>query len=303
MPYTKPEEFEPVAPCPEPRQEWVRVNGVRLHCLAAGNPSDPLVVLLHGFPEFSYSWRHQIPALAAAGFHVLAPDMRGYNLSDKPNRVCDYRLEELVEDVAALIDQRGGGKAAAVVGHDWGGIVAWHLSMWRPQRLAKLIILNAPHPAAYRRELWRGRQLLRSWYAFAFQLPWLPEAMIRLNDFAMARQLFRDGPARRSPDIEGDVDIYVRALAQPGALRAAINYYRAAARGRSGLLVKKIETVPVPTMIVWGDQDRYLERSLTEGLERWVPDLRVEHLPAASHWVHHDEPRRVNQLLVRFLVE
>ena len=174
----------------------VRVNGIFLNCFEEGPADGPAVILLHGFPEFSYAWRHQIPPLAAAGFRVIAPDLRGYNLSDKPKGVRAYRIEELVADVAGLIEFAGG--SAVLVGHDWGGIIGWFTAIRHPKLVRKLIILNAPHPAAYLRELKRPAQLLRSWYVLFFRLPWLPEAMLKLNDFALPRRLFRQGPARRS---------------------------------------------------------------------------------------------------------
>src|SRR5438477_525055 len=164
---------EPTSPAWHHR--YVVVNGVRLHLVEAG--SGPLVVLLHGFPEFWYTWRHAIPALAAAGFHVLAPDLRGYNLSQKPAGVRSYRMELLTEDIAGLIRQAGAHKAA-VAGHDWGGGIAWSLAMRYPQLLDKLIILNSPHPGAFLRELRTWKQLRNSWYIFFFQLPLLPEVLL-----------------------------------------------------------------------------------------------------------------------------
>jgi pimeloyl-ACP methyl ester carboxylesterase len=275
------------------------VNNIRLQCLEAGDPEHPAVLLLHGFPEFSYSWRYQIPALAAAGFHVLAPDLRGYDLSDKPASVRDYRLEHLVADVSALIDRHADGRAA-LVGHDWGGVIAWHTAMWHPDRLSKLAILNAPHPAAYKRQLRRGCQLLRSWYALFFQLPWLPEAILQFNDSFLLRRLFRQGPARTSPSPNEDVRRYLTAISKPRGLHCALNYYRAALRTRSPLHTPT-QTIHTPTLLIWGDQDAYLERDLTENLDQWVPHLRTRHLPLASHWVQHDEPDQVNRLLIDFL--
>ena len=268
--------------------------------MEAGPADGPAVLLLHGFPEFWFSWRQQIAALAAAGFHVIAPDLRGYNLSDKPKRVRDYRVEAVTGDVLALIYSLPN-RRATVVGHDWGGVIAWAAAMWGGSRVEKLAVLNAPHPLAYLRELRRSSQLLRSWYTFFFQLPWLPEAVIRRNDYAMARRLYRQGPARLSVNPDEDVETYVRALAQPGALTSAINFYRAAMRGGVPSLVRNAWPIGIPTLLIWGDRDPYLVRSLTEGLAKWVTDLRVHHLPQATHWVQHDEPKRVNELLLGFL--
>lgn len=273
------------------------VNGVRLHCVEAG--SGPLVILLHGFPEFWYSWRHQIPVLAAAGFHVLAPDLRGYNLSDKPPGVDAYRLAMLLGDVLGLID-RAGEERAVLVGHDWGGVIAWHLAMHHPQAIEKLIILNAPHPAAYRRELHSWKQLLKSWYVFFFQVPALPEQLLGAGDFDLVGRLLRRQPVHREAFTAKDVQRYKHALARPGALTAALNYYRAL---RDPTHRGPHEDVPInaPTLLLWGERDAYLSPHLTENLNAWVPNLRVVRFPDVSHWVQNDAPERVNRLMIDFL--
>jgi epoxide hydrolase 4 len=274
------------------------VNGVRLHYVEAG--SGPLVVLLHGFPEFWYAWRHQIPALAAAGFHVVAPDMRGYNLSEKPPGVAAYAVDVLVEDVRALIGHFGA-ERATVVGHDWGGGVAWGVAMNRPEVVKNLIVLNAPHPAAFLRELRSPGQILRSSYMLFFQLPWLPEATFRANNFALLERTLRTDPVRPEAFDNRDIRRYKRALAQPGALTATINYYRALLRERPRETLSEPPTIARPTLLIWGDRDRYLGTNLTEGLDRWVTDLRVEHIPDASHWIMADRPERVNDLMIEFM--
>jgi epoxide hydrolase 4 len=260
-------------------------------------------VLLHGFPGFWHCWRHQIPALAEAGFHVLTADLRGYNTSGKPHCVRDYRIENLVEDVVALARHVSPGRTVSLVGHDWGGIVAWYVAMRRPEVVGRLAVLNAPHPAAYLRELRRlgSGQLLRSWYVLFFQLPWLPEALLALDDFVMLRRMLRTDPIRPDAFTAKDIEQYVRAWSQPGALRAGINYYRAAARRGLGRLARDVQPIHTPTLLIWGERDRYLVPELTRGLERWVPNLRAERLPRASHWIMHDEPAAVNRLLVEFL--
>jgi pimeloyl-ACP methyl ester carboxylesterase len=276
---------------------YVPANGIRFHCLEAG--AGPLVILLHGFPEFSYSWRHQLPALAAAGFHAVAPDLRGYNESDRPPSVRAYRLRTLVDDVAGLIAALGAPRAA-VVGHDWGGAIAWKLAMLRPDLVERLVILNAPHPAAFQRELRRPMQWLRSWYILFFQLPALPELLLSAGDFALLTRTLREGPA--SPDAFSPEDIlqYKRAFARPGALTAAINYYRALGRYPGGLR-RGNRTVTAPTLVIWGERDRYLGLGMTEGLAQWVPNVRVVRLAHASHWVQNDAPQEVNRLLTDFL--
>lgn len=270
------------------RSHHVPVNGVRLHCIEAGPANGPPVVLLHGFPEFWFSWRRQIPRLAEAGFRVIAPDLRGYNLSDKPSRVDDYAIENLVADVAGLIDYAG--SSAALVGHDWGGVVAWHAAMWQPQRVTKLAILNAPHPAAYFRELHHWPQRLKSWYILLFQLPWLPEALLRFDDFALLRPLL-------------DLRQYADALSQPRALHSMLNYYRAAFRRRPGTYRSQWQTIAAPTLLIWGDQDAYLVRELADGLHEWVQNLTVRHLPNATHWLQHDHAEQVSRMVIQHLRE
>jgi pimeloyl-ACP methyl ester carboxylesterase len=290
--------FEPGCPPYVVRHRDAIVNGVRLHYVEAG--SGPVVVLLHGFPEFWYSWRRQIPALAAAGYRVLAPDLRGYNLSAKPAGVRHYRLEKLTQDVAGLI-RYAGVERAAVAGHDWGGGIAWVLAMRHPEAVEKLIVLNAPHPGAFYRELRSWRQLRRSWYMFFFQLPLLPELYFRAGDYAALGWVLRRDPLRPGAFTEADIRKYKEALARPGALTAAINYYRAAFRYHLRNPDANLRPVQCPTLLIWGEQDRYLGLALTEGLERWVPDLRVVRLADASHWVQADAWERVNRLMVDFL--
>lgn len=280
------------------KHQYVTVNGVRLHYVEAG--AGPLVLLLHGFPEFWYSWRNQIPALAAARFRVLAPDLRGYNESDKPAGVANYDIDVLVGDVVGLI-RHAGAQRAHVVGHDWGGGIAWHLAATHPEALDRLVILNAPHPAAFFRELWTPHQLLKSWYMLFFQLPWLPEWLLRRRNFAFIERMMTHDPVRPGTFSPEEIDAYKQALAQPGALTATINYYRAAVRRNPRTLSGKLNPIDMPTLLIWGERDRYLGLRLTEGLDRWVPNLRVERLPNASHWVQNDAPERVNDLLVDFL--
>jgi pimeloyl-ACP methyl ester carboxylesterase len=258
------------------------------------------VVLLHGFPEFSYCWRHQLPALSAAGFRAIAPDLRGYNLSARPLGVSNYRAQELVADIAALIRKLPNGNAH-IVGHDWGGVLAWRLAAQQPELVNKLVVLNAPHPAAYRRTLRRNpRQWLRSWYVLFFQLPWLPELLLRSRDFALLERTWKKGPVTPVAYSDADIAKYKEALGRPGALTPAINYYRAALPWPDDLYGQP-QSVSAPTLLIWGEQDRYLGLDLTERLESWVPDLQVERIPDASHWVQNDVPQIVNRLLVDFL--
>ena len=277
---------------------YATVNGVRLHYVEYGK--GPLILLLHGFPECWYAWRYQLPALAQAGFRVVAPDLRGYNLSDKPRGVHAYRMECLIGDVKGLIQTLGEDRAV-VVGHDWGGVIAWQLAISEPQMVKKLIILNAPHPQRYLEALKTPGQLLRSWYVLFFQLPWLPELMIRSFGFAGLRQRLLNEPVHADAFDEVTVKVYQRALAQPGALTAALNYYRAGFRSLVRGLRPNIQPIEMPTLVIWGEQDRYLGADLLEGLEPWVKDLTVERFADASHWVQAEVPERVNERMLQFL--
>ncbi|MFB6222503.1 MAG: alpha/beta fold hydrolase [Haloarcula sp.] len=285
--------------------EMVDTNGIRLHTVTAGPADGDLVLLLHGFPEFWYAWKHQIPGLADAGYRVVAPDLRGYNHSDKPDGVAAYHIDELVGDVAGLVSAFDR-EQAHIVGHDWGGVVAWQTAIDRPDIVDKLAVLNAPHPSAYEREIRRSLdQLLRSWYVLFFQLPVLPETSLRWNDFSLLEQILTDGPTHPDAFTDTDVERYKQALGQPGARTAAVNYYRALARRNAVLTVTQggVDDRPVtaPTLLVWGVQDDALSLALTHDLDEWVPDCRVERLPAASHWVQFDAPETVSDLLLSHL--
>ena len=271
------------------------VNGIRLHWVEQG--SGPLVVLLHGFPEFWYSWRHQIPALARR-FRVIAPDMRGYNLSEKPP--AGYDTDTLADDVLGLI-REAGEEHAAVVGHDWGGGVAWAFALRHPAATRRLAILNAPHPLRFLRELRRPRQLLRSSYMLLFQLPWLPELLLGANRCWAIGRMLRAAAANDTAFDAEDIERYRDAMSRPGALRAALTYYRrlpGQAR-RLGRLPNE-GVVQAPTLVIWGQHDRALGVDLARGLEPWVPDLTV-HVLDCGHWSQQERPEEVNRLLLDFL--
>jgi pimeloyl-ACP methyl ester carboxylesterase len=276
---------------------FVYTNGVRLHCVEAGD--GPPVILLHGFPEFWYSWRHQLPALAAAGFRAVAPDLRGYNDSDKPPGVESYRPELLAQDVVGLIEKFGPGPAV-LVGHDWGGIIAWLVTMRRPDLVQKLVVMNAPHPATFVAEVRHARQFWRSWYAFFFQLPWFPEAALRFQNFGMVRHALRRQPVHAAAFRPEDIRRYREALAKPAAVTAAINYYRAAFRYRRET-ARTYRPIRGPVLVIWGEKDSYLNPHVLDGLPAWAPDARLLRLPDASHWVQNDAPDAVNQALLSFL--
>jgi pimeloyl-ACP methyl ester carboxylesterase len=276
------------------------VNSITLHYVAAGPADGPLVILLHGFPEFWYSWRFQIPALAAAGYRVIAPDMRGYNYSARPRGAAAYHVRHLTADIAGLI-AHAGVRSASIVAHDWGGVVGWHLPMRYPDLVDRLAILNAPHPGRYAELLRDSDQLQKSWYVFFFQIPLLPELMLTAGDYAGLANLFR--ATTRRPDAFTDADIarYQAAFRQPGAPTAAINYYRALGRANLTGDAPQIRRITCPTLLLWGEQDVALSIQNTTGLSRWVPNLRVTRIPDASHWVQVDAPETVNAALLEFL--
>ena len=266
------------------------VNGVRLHCVEAGPEQGPPVILLHGFPEFWRGWDRQIGPLARAGFRVVVPDQRGYNISEKPQGVESYHIDTLVADVAALIHDLGH-ERAHIVGHDWGGVIAWAVAISRPAVVDKLVILNAPHPGAFGREIRRPEQRKRSWYVGFFQLPWLPERLL----VPFGRKGL--GGARPGSYSAEDMHHYETAWTQPGAATAMINYYRALIRFGN----VKGRQVHAPTLLLWGEKDSALVPELADNLGKWVPNLKTVKFPHATHWVMRDETLRVNQELLAFL--
>lgn len=276
----------------------LRTNGVALGAVAAGPADGKLVILLHGFPDFWWGWRRQIGPLAAAGLQVLAPDQRGYNLSDKPEGRAAYRLDALADDVlglASVLDR----ERFAVVGHDWGAVVAWHLAARHPERIERAAVLNGPHPATMR-DYARAHlgQVAKSWYVGFFQAPALPELALAAGDYALPRRAL-DATARPGTALTAeDAGRYRAAWAQPGALTAMLNWYRALPLGPGRASAGRVS---VPVRMIWGDRDAYLERGLVEAALALCDRGEAFHLPEATHWVQHDEPDQVNQLLIEFL--
>jgi pimeloyl-ACP methyl ester carboxylesterase len=275
----------------------VDVNGITMHYEEMGDPNGPPVILLHGFPEFWYSWRHQMPALAAAGYRVIAPDQRGYNRTTKKG---PYGVETLTRDIRALQEALGL-ERTDIVGHDWGAVVAWAFPSYYPQHTRKLVILNGPHPEAYKDACRKGiTQILKSWYIFMFQIPRLPEALWRMGNYAILRKVFGELPKQYMN--ETDVDRYVDAISQPGALTAMINWYRelpAQLRDKGRALPDKMTRVP--TCIIWGEKDTFLSTKCNDTVGKYVPDLELHYVPTGTHWVQLDSPEQVNRLLIDFL--
>ena len=274
-------------------------GGVALHVVRTGE--GPLVVLLHGFPEHWISWRHQIGPLTEAGYSVAVLDLRGYNLSERPRGRGAYHMQLLVDDVAAVIRASGHARAH-VVGHDWGGVIAWTFAGVHRELLDKLVIMNAPHMRIYvevaRRNL---RQLLKAWYVVFFRLPRLTERALAARGYAAVRRMFKKYPARRGTFSDEDIDRYVEALRQPGALTAGLNYYRANAG--SGARLAASARSNAETLVIWGERDPALVLELLDGLERVAPRVRVHRLPDVSHWVQNEAPDEVNRALIGFLRE
>ena len=280
----------------ELRHRVIATGGVRLHAVEAGPPEGRLLILLHGFPEFWYGWHRHIESFAAAGYRVLVPDQRGYNLSDKPRGVASYRLDRLAGDVVGLIDDAGR-ERACLVGHDWGGAVAWWVGVNFPRRLDRLALLNIPHPYVMRRHLLHDRaQRRRSWYIFFFQLPWLPEIYWRRNDWAHGVRALT-ATSRPGTFSESDLALYRQAWSQPGAISAMIHWYRAALRMPPPRPASP--RVEVPTLLLWGTGDRFLGREMAQPSIDLCDDGRLVFLDA-THWLHHEEPGEVQRRLAEF---
>jgi pimeloyl-ACP methyl ester carboxylesterase len=278
-------------------EEFMFLNDrAQIHAVAAGPRDGPVIVLLHGFPEFWYGWHRQIAPLAAAGFRLIVPDQRGYNLSSKPPDVASYALTELVSDVIAIADELGQQKIL-LAGHDWGAAVGWSAAISYPQRIAKLVVLNVPHPSVMRKFLsTRLRQFLRSWYILFFQLPILPEALFSAFNFRVGRRsLLRS--SRPGTFSENDLAQYRAAWSQPGALTAMINWYRALFRFRTTFPDR---TVHVPTRILWGERDAFLLPEMAHESLRYCAQGELFTFAEASHWLQHEEPTRVSELLIDF---
>lgn len=276
------------------------VNGVRLHYVTQGE--GPLLVLLHGFPEFWYSWRHQIPELAKH-FTVVAPDLRGYNESDKPVGVANYRVDILTADVMGLI-RAFGEEHAIIVGHDWGGGVAWAFAADYPQATKQLIVMNCPHPGPFQKHLRSNwRQLRRSWYMFFFQIPWLPELGIRVNASRFVEQAFRGMAIRKEAFPDEELKKYAAAIRMPGVATAAINYYRAAFRETVRKGERQFAKISCPTLLIWGEEDIALGKELTYDMEPYFTNrFEISYIPHCSHWVQQEQPELVNQYMLDFLL-
>lgn len=284
------------------QSHFIPTNNIHIHVMTDGPENGTPVVLLHGFPEFWYGWRRQIPALVEAGFRVIVPDQRGYNLSDKPKGVAAYDVDVLARDVIGLLDHFGIQKAR-LVGHDWGAVVAWTVAIQYPERLEKLAILNVPHPDVMTHFiLTNPTQRKKSWYVYFFQIPILVEWILRRKNFdALANMLVQSG--RRGTFTPEDLLEYKKAWSQPGALTGMLNWYRAAVRRgmRAAFVRSAPRRVTVPTLMLWGKRDVALSFEMAQPSIELCQSGELVSFNRATHWVQHDAADEVNQRLLTFL--
>ena len=277
----------------------IEANGLSFVVDEAGVGED-VALLLHGFPESRYSWRHQLPLLAGLGWRAIAPDLRGYGQSSRPPRTADYAISHLIDDVAGLFDAAGA-RRRLLIGHDWGAAIAWALALERRLPLDGLVIMNVPHPAVLARVMRASwRQPLRSWYMAFFQVPGLPEAMMTANGAQAIGRAFTGMAVDKSRFPPEVTDVYRKNALIPGAMTAMINYYRA----NTSLLGRwrgAAPTIEVPTLMIWGEEDAALCIENTEGYETLVRDFTLRRLPGVSHWVQQEAPERVNAILTEWL--
>ena len=277
--------------------KFIDTNGITLHYVTEGKGD--LMLMLHGFPEFWYSWRHQIPEFAQ-DYRVVALDLRGYNESDKPPNQDAYVMEELIRDIEGVI--RGlGYESCVLVAHDWGGAIAWSFAYAYPDLVDRLIVMNIPHPAKFEAGIRTPQQLQRSWYMFLFQLPVLPELLLGWNDYEAIAKSLQGMAVDKSAFSEADLEAYKDAAAKRGALTAAINYYRNVFRSLLNRNGQRWEVLEVPTLMIWGEKDTALGKELTYGTEVYVKDLQIKYIPNCSHWVQQEQPQLVNQYMREFL--
>lgn len=276
----------------------VKVNDIFLHVAQQGN-GKKLVVLLHGWPEFWYTWRYQMPELAKE-YTVIAPDLRGFNKSDKPKGIQNYKADVVASDVAELIKQMGF-KKAYVVGHDWGGAIAWTFASIYPNMLEKLAIINCPHPKEMLKMIKSNpTQLLKSWYMFMHQLPLIPEFILGNTLPQFFKLFFRGWMHHPEHFTDKDLQAFVRAYKEPGALTGSINYYRAMMQTKPKMSVFK-QKVTVPTLLIWGEDDKALSKELTYNTQAYVDNtLEIKYIKNCSHWAQNDCPKEVTQYLVDF---
>lgn len=287
-------DFSVVKPEDGIEYEFVSVNGIQLHVATAGPKGGEPVILLHGYPDSHFGWRDQIVALAEAGFKVIAPDQRGYNLSAKPKGVENYMMDILVSDILALADHYGF-EMFNLAGHDFGGIVSWNLADTHPERLNRMVIFNAPHPEVLKRfQEENEEQRSKSWYAYFFKLPVLPELVTQSANWKMLANALGDSFS------EEEKNEYRRAWSQPGANTATINWYRALFKHNENMVNHVYATIDVPTLVVWGKQDPHIMWQSAEPSAAMTTSGQVVYIDNATHWVLRDAPEKTGELIVDF---
>jgi len=276
----------------------VQANGIELHLAESGDASAPLLILLHGFPEFWFAWRNYMSSLAASGFHVVAPDQRGYNLSEKPRGIDAYQLDILADDITGLAAALGY-ETFRIVGHDWGGSVAWSIASRHPSQLERMVVLNAPHPAIWLRAMRTDPdQRRRSGYVRFLRLPWLPEVLLRLGRYqGLAKAFATACPEAFTADV---MQTYRDAWRRPGALTAMLNWYRAILRRPMPMLAPG--TLSTRCLILWGDSDLFGIPKLADESAVLCAEAEAVHLPGIGHWIIHDAHETVLAHLQRFVV-
>lgn len=285
---------------------FVEANGLTFELAESGpRQARKLAIMLHGFPELNFSWRHQMPHLAAQGWRVWAPNLRGYGASSKPDGIDAYTIDKLLADVGALIDlalAEAPADEIMLIAHDWGAVIAWSFAIRKIRPIDRLVIMNVPHPKCAEREIRHWRQLRKSWYMFFFQIRHLPERLMLARDARAVRRAFLDSAANKGNFPAADLDVYAKAAQRPGAMTAMLNYYRALFKYReaNGAALGNA-MVDLPTLVIWGENDIALDIHLLDGMEEWVPDLTLHRLPGISHWVQQDAPEEVNRLLAQWL--
>jgi pimeloyl-ACP methyl ester carboxylesterase len=276
------------------------INGIALHVVLAGPASGKPLILLHGFPEFWFAWRLQIDHFVSSGYRVIIPDQRGYNLSDKPAGIANYSIDLLAKDVVGVLDTLADSKAF-VVGHDWGAAVTWYLAARYSERISRAAMLSVPHPCILIRNLITNpAQLRKSWYLLFFQLPWLPECILRSRDWALLVGALRN---TSPPGVFSDTDLeqYKESWSKKRALTAMLNWYRAALlRPSKFALDSEASRVKVPALVIWGKNDQFAGEAMAQESLQYCDDGQLEIFETAAHWVQHEEPARVNSLLSQF---
>jgi pimeloyl-ACP methyl ester carboxylesterase len=280
--------------------EFAIINGIRMHYVTYGNGS--LIVLLHGFPEFWYSWRNQIPILSKK-FKVVAPDMRGYGETEKPFKTDSYKIEEIVKDIVELVHGLGFEKAI-IAGHDWGGIIAWSIAMMAPDVVERLIIMNAPHPGVYSKHIPKNiKQVLRSWYVFFFLIKGIPESILGNSNYKMLKSSILKSSVRKEVFSEKDIERYVSSW-KSGGISGGINYYRANLSLRYWSKSNKVPfpKIKVPVLQIWAEDDKFLGKELTKGTQAFIDaPYRLHLISDCGHWVQQEAPDEVNETILKFL--